>query len=61
MNQAKIMSPRNNNTKIIFRRRDLIHVTLVETFTNSPSSTRSIVNAELTKEDSIVQRPEDLQ
>ena len=55
------MSPRNNNTKIIFRTRDMILVTLVETFATSLSSTRGIVKEELIKEDSIVPRSKYLQ
>ena len=55
------MSPRNNNIKIIFKRKYMMQVTLVETFVTSLSSTRGIFKAELTKEDSIVPRPKDLQ
>ena len=55
------MSPRNNITKIIFKRRDMTKVTLVESFLSLLYSIRGIVKEELTKEVSIVPRIEYLQ
>ena len=54
------MSPRNNNIKIIFRRKDPMRVTFAETNVIFLSSIKSKVKAELNEEDSITPRIEGL-
>ena len=47
--QLKILSPRNNNIRITFKRKDLMQVTLVETHVTLLSSTKGVVEEELMK------------
>ena len=54
--QLKIPYPRNNNIRIIFRRKYLMQVSLVETHVAFLFSTKDVVKEESMKEDSIVPR-----
>ena len=52
--QLQISSPRKNNIRITFRRKDPVQVTLAEKHVTLLSSTKGLVKEESTKEDSIV-------
>ena len=58
--QLQIMSPRNNNIRIIFRRKDPMRVTLEETHVTLLSSTKGKVKVESIEEYSIEPRIEGL-
>ena len=51
--QLQILSPRNNNIRIIFRRKDPMRVTVAETHVTLLSSIKGKVKVESTEEDSI--------
>ena len=58
--QLKILSPKNNNIRITFRRKDLMQVTLAETHVTLLSSTKSKFKEESIEEDYIEPRIEGL-